>query len=208
MRKLGTIFFAVAVAFLGYGCSTMKGVGNGVSNANTNYNKTYVMTGLFENMNEAREKAAQIKIGETTCTDGLKEAGFDPAAKNVVRLRGSEAPEYIFGTKNYQVTITDPEKIKEYAKEINSYNILLYPTRAMNEEKELFTLNKQNLLVTGMNAQYVIVCKENLVFAHGTSGEENMHKPSVQKQFGGTVGAWLFGALGGGISIFTKLFGL
>jgi len=169
--------------------------------ANTAIEKSYIMTGLFTEVDEAIAKAGNLKIGETVCPSGLKTAGFDPDAQNVKIFAGATGAQYFLGTANPQVAVTSPEDVKKISQEFSLYATYVYPIRNPKKDKDMVYFNKQKSLTTGTDGDFVIVCRENKVYSHGWTGKKKINEPGEYKQTGGNVLPWFLNILGNPLSL-------
>lgn len=179
---------AVFLILLLSGCAAVKG-------ANTTYQKNMAMTGLFLTADEAEAKAKTLVIGQTSCSDGLKSAGFDPYAPNVNWLPGAKGLRYLIGTDNPTVNLTDPADIEKFTTEFNRYNVFIYPIRDIKDDKDGIYVNKQDQLKIGRDGEYAIICRDKSVFGHGFSGERIVNRPGTFRKMGGSIGEFLMGVV-------------
>lgn len=179
---------AILLIFALSGCAAVKG-------ANKTYQKNLVMTGLFLTADEAESKAKTLIVGQTSCPDGLKNAGFNPYAPNVNWLPGAKGLRYLIGTDNPTVNLANPADIEKFTTEFNRYNVFIYPIKDIKDDKDGIYVNKQDQLKTGRDGEYTIICKDKLVFGHGFSGERIVNKPGVFRKMGGSVGEFLMGVV-------------
>lgn len=170
----------VLLSILSTGCGLMRSI-------NTNHEKNTEMTGLFSSGDEAVEKARKLVVGVTRCPEELKELGFDPDAPNVVRLPGAKGVHYILGTENPQINVSKPEDIQKISDEWNRYYVVVYPLKKPKFDKQAIYLNRQDLLTTGPNGEYFIVCRDEKVLSHNFGGQKHVYKPGENKKFGGNV---------------------
>src|SRR3989338_530185 len=178
------------------GCATMKGVGNTAGSINTNFEKSTEMTGLFMTADEAINKAKEnLKVGETSCPVGLKDAGFDPDAKNVIQLPGNKGLKYILGVDNPQIKLDKPEDIEKFSSEFNRYYTVVYPIRDPKKNKQAVYFNKQDLLTTGPDGEYYIVCRDKILYNNDFGGVKDKNVPGVNKRLGGNVLEFLLNAV-------------
>lgn len=184
---MGILTVIILVLTLG-GCAATK-------RANTTYQKNTAMTGLFLTADEAEDRAKVLVIGETSCPDGLRNAGFDPYAPNVNWLPGAKGLRYLIGTDNPTVNLSNPADVEKFTAEFNRYNVFIYPIKDIKDDKDGIYVNKQDQLKTGRDGEYAIICRDKAIFGHGFSGERIVNKPGAFRKMGGNVGEFFMGVV-------------
>lgn len=157
------------------GCATMKSL-------NTATEKTNVTAGI-KSIAEAEERAQKLRVGVTSCPDGIKEAGFDTTVANVEHFYGPAAKDYYFG-KDIQFAMSDPQQIAEILKDLDVWK---WPIKETEKKTDRYYIHRQYSVTKGTETAYVIVCHKNILFSHGDTGVRIVDRPEIKTEWGGNI---------------------
>lgn len=173
---------------------SVSGCGSGKMNQITEDN-TITVEGFTSIKQMADWGDAHIKIGETTCPAGIKEAKFDPDKKNVEKFPGAQGAEYFLGTKNFQLP-QNPEEIKKFTHTFATYMTYKFPWQGTHTEKKFLYPQEQTETTKGPDGYYVITCDQGIVVFHGEGGKRDVDKVRVENIPGGNLLAPAIAILG------------
>lgn len=172
-------YLILGFALTAVGCGTINKI-------NTVQTDKYVYAGNYKSMTEMVEKAKVLENKTTTCPDGIVAAGFDPKMNNVQELPGAAGAEHFSGTKNIQPQ--DPEKLKLFVEEFALYTTYLFPIVDTDKVKKFIYAYEQVEVTTGIDAYYVITCRDGVVIFHGRGGRQMVDEKVTEARPGGN---WL-----------------
>lgn len=162
---------------------------------NTVVKKNTVYADTFKNVEDIQKKAEILRVGETSCPEGIHAAGFNLYGANVKKLPGAMGSRY-FLTENFYFSSTDPAQLQQLAKELSQYTTWLFPFTEVESKEKLLYAYEQNTRTTGKDVQYVIVCRNNVLFFHGLTGEKTIQRNEKKISLMGNLGI-LVGAIAG-----------